>query len=479
MNLAAVIEQHALARGTKPAIVSGQRVTTYHDLQLAARRYAEGLRLCGVKPGDLVGLFMKDSPEHIIASLAVMRLGAVAIPMDWRWKAGELQRAVEEFTPTVILSDLDTSRFGIPSIHHISEFDHLPPQDAPVVELEDGPLAYALSSGTTGKPKAMVLKHSNMHARLAHLSAEFPLLTEDRFLMALPLAYGAGRTFTFTMLCLGATLVQMPTLFEPGDLLRTVADQKVSALILPPNVTRSLLALENSAERMMPNLRLFVTGTSGLTPDEREQVRRRIANRTLSLYACTGSGPICLLHDDLDRVAPDSVGVPLRSAQITIADDEGREVPGGEIGRIRMRGSTVIDRILGAIPGADEGVRDGWYYPGDFGSMDKAGRLYLQGRTTDMIKRGGMAVSAPEVEGVLLSHDAVKEAAVIGVPAGDVGEEVVAFVVANKPLDPLDLVVHCRRVMAPFKIPKIIKIVDSLPRNPNGKVIKSELQKLL
>jgi long-chain acyl-CoA synthetase len=319
-----------------------------------------------------------------------------------------------------------------------------------------------------------------MHSRFLNISAEFPLLQEDRFLMALPLAYGAGRTFTFTMLCLGATLVQMPTLFEPDELLRTVADQKVSALVLPPNVTRSLFAVNwSGAGKMMPDLRLFVSGTSGLAPEEREQVRRRIASKTLSLYACTGSGPICLLHDDLDRVAPESVGIPIRSAEIKIADDEGRELPNGEIVRIRMRGPIVIDRIIGATPGADEGVREGWYYPGDFGSRDDAGRIYLQGRTTDMIKRGGMAVSAPEVERVLVSHEAVKEAAVIGVPAGDVGEDVVAFVVANSQVDPLDLLIYCRRVMAPFKVPKQIQVVDSLPRNPNGKVIKSELLKLV
>jgi acyl-coenzyme A synthetase/AMP-(fatty) acid ligase len=409
-----------------------------------------------------------------------MRLGAVSIPMDWRWKAAELQRAIAEFSPALVLTDLDSSRVGVSAIHHISEFDYLQPDAAPVVELEDAPLAYALSSGTTGKPKAMVLKHSNMHARFRQMSAEFPLLTEDRFLMALPLAYGAGRTFTFTMLCIGATIVQMPTLFEPDELLQTISDQKVSALILPPNVTRSLLAANaNPGWRMMPDLRLFVSGTSGLTPEEREQVRTRIANHTLSLYACTGSGPICLLHDDLDRIAPESVGIPIRGAEITIADDDGRELANGEIGRVRMRGPTVIDRIIGATPGADEGMRDGWYYPGDFGSKDDAGRLYLQGRTTDMIKRGGLAVSAPEVERVLLSHEAVKEAAVIGVPAGDVGEDVVAFVVTNKPLDPVDLLIHCRRVIAPFKVPKQIRVVESMPRNPNGKVIKGELQKLL
>ena len=477
MNLASLIEFHARVRGAKSAIESGGKSISYRELDLSARRYAQGLRRRGVAPGDLVGLLMRDSVEHIIAALATMRVGAVILPMDWRWKPAEIERTIERFRPLVLVSDLPPERVDRNTMLHVLDLEHFEPDVLPCAELHDAPLVYALSSGTTGEPKAMVLTHENMHARFVHCCSEFPLLRDDVFLMALPLAYGAARTFSLSVLCLGATMVQISPIFEPSELVRIVNDRAVTATFLPPNVTRALLALGRDGEnRLMPNLRLYISGTAGLRPDERAMLRERVARHTVNFYASAASGPATIHRDADDSLVPASVGLPVLGIDLEVVERDGSRVEHGATGWVRMRGPSIAQRFAGDDPASDEGVRDGWYYPGDLGMIDENGYLHLRGRTADLINHGGVTIAAAEIEQVLMSHPAVREAAVVGVASPELGEEVVAYVVLSAAADPRELVLHCRRHLAPFKVPKRAIVLDQFPRNPNGKVIKAELR---
>ena len=342
-------------------------------------------------------------------------------------------------------------------------------------------MVYALTSGTTGEPKAMVLTHEDMHGRFLTGWNEYPLLQTDRFLNALPLAYGAARVHVLSLLCLGATVVMFPSIAEPAELVQVINDRNISAVMLPPNVTRALLTMtrDRTGGRLFPKLRLYLSATAGIQIEERAAVAARICANLIDIYASTGGGPAVLLTPEITAIAPDSAGRPVKGIDVEIVDEQGRTLAPGEIGWVRLRGRGVTRQFASAEVAGDEGLRDGWYFPGDLGSFDDRGLLFLRGRTADLIKRGGLMIYSQEVERVLASHPACQDAAVVGIPSPTLGEEVAAFVIASSPVTPAELLVYCRRHLASHKLPKHITLLDSFPRNANGKVLKSQLASLI
>jgi acyl-coenzyme A synthetase/AMP-(fatty) acid ligase len=242
-------------------------------------------------------------------------------------------------------------------------------------------------------------------------------------------------------------------------------------------MSRELLALKHGGDRhFMPDLRLYISTTGRLQPEERQALINRIAPNLVDYYGSTGGGLVTFFSTKEANHAPTSVGRPALGVEVEIVDDVDRPLRAGKIGRIRIRGPGVTTRFAGDFSTADEGIHHGWYYPGDIGHFDEDGYLYLLGRTADLIKRGGLMVHAQEVERVLQAHEAVLETAVVGIPSAELGESVAAFVTVTRPVESRELVFHCRRNLAPYKVPGTIEIVESLPRNANGKILKSELR---
>jgi acyl-coenzyme A synthetase/AMP-(fatty) acid ligase len=338
-------------------------------------------------------------------------------------------------------------------------------------------MVYGLTSGTTGEPKAIVVTHEQMHARVLALHAERIVLEEDRLLSPLPLAFGFGRGIALTVLCLGATLVLFPSLYEPEELVAAVNRLDIGVLAVAPNTSRVLLRLWDGRGLLMPKLRLYATGSAKQQPEERAAIRARICPHVVDYYASIGTGPISLIATEEHERAPTSVGRLVVGSTVEIVDASHRRLPPGEIGWIRASGPGVCQAFAGEAPAADERLHDGWYYPGDLGSFDKGGLLHLHGRTADLIKRGGFTVHAQEVEQVLRLHASVADAAVIGLPSEQFGEEVTAFVVLREPVAAQALVTHCRKHLAPHKVPTRIEFVQTLPRNSGGKVVKAALRR--
>jgi len=477
MNIASLVSVHARKTPSKAAIEAGTDVITYEHFDRRIRQLASRLRTAGVEAGDVVAVWMRDTPMHIAAIFAAARVGAVLLPLDARWTLPEIARNTDRFKPKAILTDNERRIAAITNVVGTGDLDSTAPDSHPPVELADQPMVYALTSGTTGEPKAMILTHEDMHGRFVTGWTEYPLLESDRFLNALPLAYGAARVHVLGLLCLGATVVMIPTISEPIEVVHVVNERRVSALMLPPNVTRALLAMvkDRPVDRLFPNLRLYLSATASIRPDERAAVSGLVCPNLIDIYASTGGGPAVLLTPEITATAPDSAGRPVKGIEVEVVDEHGQARPAGEIGWVRLRGRGVTRQFASADATGDEGLRDGWYYPGDLGSFDARGLLYLHGRTADLIKRGGLMVYSQEVERVLASHPACQEAAVAGIPSPTLGEEVAAFVITSAPVTPAELLVHCRRHLASHKIPKHITILDTFPRNANGKVVKSQL----
>jgi acyl-coenzyme A synthetase/AMP-(fatty) acid ligase len=474
VNLYTRLAQLARSQPDKAAVEATSHSLTYRELDLAARRVAAGLRSRGVVAGDFVGLRLKDTPAHVAAFFGVMRLGAAILPFDWRGTEAEFQRVKGQFGPAIILTDGGAPAGLAGAMTDLAEVMVAEPDEGPVAPVENAPMGLSLTSGTTGTPKAMIVTHEQLHARCAARTITGVFRQDDRYLSTLPLAYPAGREHAICVILLGATLVTFPSLFEPGELVNHVNANDITALIMSPNSTRALLRMRPPNGVLMPGLRTMISATSKLQPEERADLLARVAPGLIDYYGSTGTGPIAAITKPAEVTAPSAVGYPVFGMDVEIVDDDDAPLAPGETGNIRVRGPAVSTRAIGAAD-EREGFRDGWYYPGDLGSLGEDGLLHLHGRAADLIKRGGLMVHAQEVEQALRRHPSVQDAAVVGAPSATLGQEVVAFVVASEPLDARELVQHCRRDLAPYKVPSRIEFCEALPRNSSGKVVKAAL----
>jgi acyl-coenzyme A synthetase/AMP-(fatty) acid ligase len=392
----------------------------------------------------------------------------------------ELRRLVEAFNPRILLTDNERPVPEDLSPVGLVDIESEPVDPEPPAELQDAPLVYALTSGTTGLSKGVVVTHEEMYERFLVFSQEGMIAREDRFLPAMPLAYAAGREFHCSLLIGGATIVKTPSLFSPADLVAITRDRRVTALLVPPNVSRQLLALESeTGGHLLPQLRAYVSSTGRLTPEERSAIRARISPNLIDFYGSTGSGPISVISGPQDEPTPTSAGHITTRLDVEIVDDDGQVLGPDEVGAIRMRGPRITKRFIGGTDSPSEGIRDGWYYPGDLASIDNDKRLQLHGRSGDLIKRAGLMVHALEVERILMLHEAVADAAVLGFPSPELGEEVAAFIVAKRAVHSRDLTLHCIKHLAPYKVPVRIETIETLPRNASGKVQKTRLREIL
>ena len=481
MNLYARFAALARYQPAKVAIETAQTTLTYAELDRLARQFARRLSESGVVAGDVVAVRMRETPDHIAAMFGIMHAGAVLLPLDWRGTRPEFDRVVARFAPRAAITDDKATAGWYPSAIHGAAAREADPDDRPPADLTDAPLFYSLTSGTTGEPKAVIVTHEQLLARVTNRAVEGMFLPDDRFLNTLALAFTAGREHTISAILIGATLALFPLLFDPQELISFVNDRAITSLNLSPNVSRALLGTEQASDNklLMPHLRVLISTTGKLQPEERAGLRKRVAPRLIDYYGATAVGLIAVLAREEDEADPTAVGRPAIGVDVEIADDAGAPVAPGGLGRIRVRGPAVASPMPGPAGDDDEGFRDGWFYPGDLGKFGPDGILHLHGRGADLIKRGGLMVHAQEVEQALRRHANVADAAVVGAPSIDLGQEVVAFIVANGTIEQKELVRHCRGELAPFKVPARFIFVDSLPTNPNGKVVKAELLKTL
>ena len=487
MNLADILSNNAARRPEHPAIITNDRTVTHGDYDRLVRQWAAQLEELGVRPGDIVGLNLKDTVEHLIALYAIPRLAAVILPMDWRWTAEEKARIADYFGAKLVLSEPDdpfaagdgTWRNAVvDAAWHIAVDGASASRAFP--EGGNPPLVLSLSSGTTGIPKGPLITHDQFFARLMIYFVTIGFNERTRHLSATPLYFGGSRGYAMCALYAGATVIQFPPPYDMSDLVAVARDRRATSLFLVPTLLRRLFDLPPAAdgEPLLGGLdRLFSTGAV-LHVEERAELMRRICPNYINFYGSTdGGGATALMPHDPESAAS-SVGRPVFGARVEIADDNDTEVSPGEIGRIRYRHPGTATGYHNNPEASPEAFRGGWYYPGDLGWMDETGYLFLAGRAKDMIIRGGVNIYPAEVEHVLTTHPAVHEAAVVGWPSHEFGEEVAAFVVAKgdrSSIDEAALIAFCGEKLARYKVPREIRLVDDLPKSGVGKVLKSDL----
>jgi acyl-CoA synthetase (AMP-forming)/AMP-acid ligase II len=301
------------------------------------------------------------------------------------------------------------------------------------------------------------------------------LNSHDRYVSATPLYFGGGRTFAMSQLFTGGTVIMFPPPYAPEELVAEIARRRATSVFLVPTLLRRLLELPTDVLAPMRTLRQVLSSGSALHSEERRAIRSRLCPGFFEYYASTEGGGVSLLTPEDQEVYEDSVGRPVFAVDVEIVDEAHHPVPAGTVGRLRYRGPGVATGFHGNPEETARAFHDGWFYPGDLAAVDERGYVFLKGRFKDMIIRAGVNIYPTEIEAILLGHAAVTEAAVVGWPSREFGEEIAAFVTVSGPVGESDLVGLCRRELAPYKVPRRIFVVDELPKNSLGKILKSAL----
>jgi long-chain acyl-CoA synthetase len=480
VNLAEAIARHAADRPDLVALADGDSRLTYRELDRRIRQGAGQLRALGIGPGDAVAICLKDTADHVIAFLATARLGALSVPIDWRAPPAERARVAEGFGARLALTEAGrvagvasravdaTWRAEVERQSADQEF----PADA------DAPLMIGLTSGTTGAVKGMLVTHRQMHAR-ARPFDDILGGKLHRYLSASPLAFSAGRNYCLTHLIKGHTVIFHPSLFTAEEYVEAIYRHRATVGFVVPTVVRWLLDLPRSDGPLLPNIEVLMCGGAPLRAEEKRAMLAHVTPNFYEFFGTVATGPISFLRPSEMTANSESDGRPAAGWDLATVDESDRPVEPGVTGRLRARGPGLASGLVGASTGNSEGFRDGWYYTGDLAALGADGFLYLRGRATDVILRGGSNVHPDEIEAVLVEHPAVAEAAVVGRPSRELGEEVIAFAVVRDGVGSEALIDHCRKRLTAFKVPCEIILVPDLPHTTFGKVDRKQLRRRL
>ena len=477
MNITEPFAHHARAAPDRAALVHGDRTIRFRDLDRLVSQTGAHLYSIGLLPGDVVGVALKDSIEHILLLCGLARAGIVLLPLDWRWTPAEQQRVLAHFGAKLVLMEPGSTVPENCSVVFVTG-DFLSQVEKHSADKKfpegDPPLLMSLSSGTTGRPKGPRIRHSQFQARYRVFWINLGFNSQDRFLCCTPLYYGGGRTFPLAMLYSGGTTFMLPPPYEPEALVEAIEKHRISSVFLVPTLIRRLVTLPAKQLEPLKRLRLLLSSGSALHAEERRMLRA-LCRGFVEYYSSTEGGGVAYLSAEDDEKFSDSVGRPVFGVNVQCVDENHAPLPPGGIGRIRYQGPAVADSFWNDPEASRESFRDGWWYPGDLGMLDEHGYLYLKGRAKDMIIRGGINIYPAEIEATLLSHPAVSDSAVVGWPSKEFNEEVAAFVILKGEATPAELRELCKTQLAPYKVPKEVFVVQEFPRNTLGKVIKTQL----
>jgi long-chain acyl-CoA synthetase len=507
VNLASWVERHSRRRPDDAAVVEGDRVhATWRDWAARTAAAAGGFRdVLGLSPGDRVAIVMRNRPEYLEALYAVWHAGLVAVPVNARLHREEIRFILEDSGAALVVTDAEhADEVGalLGQVGTLREVVVAPGEDwrrlgsaAPITlaeRLPTDPAWLFYTSGTTGRPKGATLTGRNLLTMTLSYFADIDHLGPgDAILHAAPLSHGSG-LYGLPHVARGAVSV-LPESggVDPAEVAAVIGARPGLTFFAAPTMVQRLASDPTVADTDLSNLRTIVYGGAPMYLPDLQLALDVFGPRLDQIYG-QGETPMTITalskadHADrdhprwADRMA--SVGLPRTDVEVRVVDEDDRPLPVGEPGEIVVRGDVVMAGYWDRPEANAETLRGGWLHTGDIGSFDEEGYLTLRDRSKDLIITGGMNVYPREVEEVLLRHPGVRAVAVVGRPDREWGEAVTAFVVPHDPEHPPtseELDRTCLEQIARYKRPKDYRLVDDLPTNNYGKVVKRELRERL
>lgn len=495
-----ILEHNARIHPDRVAISAKRDEVTYRELHRRVMDRAAALAALGIARGDRVAILAHNTNKFVEFFFAVTHIGAAVVQLHHMLVAREMTAILQDAKVKALFHEedlgdkVDEIRAALPEIPDVIRMEDPraigPPEGAGAVgnpPFPDTEIAMVIyTTGPTGRPRGAMLSHRNLMAASVYSAMELGFSRKDVFLSCATLPYlgGVGRMLRFFHV--GATIILQRD-FEPIEVLRTIERRSVTHVVLTPTMMYRILDEPDASKFNLATLKLVLYGGAWISLD--------LLKRAIGFFRCglvqsyatvETTGVLTFLHEEdhsMDESTPYmkklmSAGQEAVGVQVRVVDEDGREAETGMLGEVVVRGRNVFEGYLNDPKSTAEVLRDGWFYTGDMAAVDEEGYLHIVDRKRDTLMVESVTVSLREVENIVCEHPSVKEAAVVGRPDYTLGEVPVAVVVLQEGAkeDPEDILEHCRRNMAPFKVPRAVEFVTVFPKNAQGKVLKATIR---
>lgn len=502
-NIGSFLAKRALLSPNLEAYIgpeTGQRLS-YDELNARTNQTANTLNELGVQPGERVALLLMNGSEYLESFFAIAKIGAVAVPLNWRLVASELGFILkdsgaktlifgEEFAGAVLeLHDGGPAMTDVVRWIYAGSPDNQPEfsenyadlnqgvstAEPPIGATDDDLLYIMYTSGTTGLPKGAVHTHNSKAWACINILASAEMRFKDRFINGLPL-YHVGALLPATVAVYAGQTSILMRAFDPVRAWQLIAEEKASSMLAVPAMLNFMLQVPGHDKFDLSSLRWIMSGAAPV-PVTLIEAYQKLGVDIHQVYGLTEScGPGCIIGSDDAVARAGSTGRAYFHTDIRIVDEEGNDCEPNVAGEVLIRGKHNMKEYWNRPDATKETLKDGWLYTGDIAIQDEDGFVYIQDRVKDMVISGGENVYPAEIENIILAHPKVKEVGVIGQESQKWGESPFAVVVAEDGVSEADVLQHCHGKLAPFKMPKGVGFVDEIPRNPTGKMLKRVLR---
>jgi long-chain acyl-CoA synthetase len=490
-NIASWVTERARTDPDLPAIKQGEQILSYGDLEDASARFATMLRSHGVEPGDRVAMIMPNVAYFPIVYYAILRVGAIVVPMNPLLKAGEITYTWNDSGAKLavvfpLFAEEAAKAAGVTGTEVIvtvpggwdAELARTEPTELVAAGTGEDTAVILYTSGTTGQPKGAELTHDNLRSNVrTTIETLLPMRPGDVVFGGLPLFHSFGQTVGLNCAIAGGACLTLLPRFDGEQALSIIENDRVTVFLGVPTMYMGLLAVPDKERFDTRALRVAASGGASLPVEVLHGVERAFGFTLLEGYGLSETSPVASFNHPDQPTKPGSIGIPIRGVEFDLRDENDEEVAAGEIGEIVIRGENVMKGYWNKPDATADAMRGGWFYTGDLARRDEDGFYFIVDRKKDMINRGGYNVYPREVEEILYAHPAVAEAAVFGVPDAMYGEEVAALVTLKDGASATEdeLRDYVKELIAAYKYPRIIRF-GAIPKGPTGKILKREIK---
>ena len=491
MTLSSILSETAKKYPKRIGIKFGERVLTYSEINNSASLCAGGINVLSVKPGDRVAILMKNCPEYILSYFAIIRAGAIAVPINTFLTPDEVTYILNDCGCSLLIYDDSFAGHEAKVKESISSLNSVMFGDIPQHEIRldmgnpDDVAVFLYTSGTTGFPKGAMLTNKNLISNAEASREIMDIVNTDRFLLFLPLFH----SFSFTVCIIlpvltGARIVLLESVKPFSKVINSIIKDRITLFIAVPTIynilsRKNIPFIARLLMKFLIKIRVCISGAAALPESTIHAFEGKFNIPLLEGYGLTETSPVVSVNPLKGTRKPSSVGPPIPGVEALAVDDYGKGVGADEVGELIIRGPNVMKGYYNRQPETDEVIKDGWLYTGDMATIDKDGFIYIVDRKKDMIIVDGMNIYPREVEDLVMELPSIEECAMVGVADGRGSEISVLYLKSTEDatVDKREVEDSLKDRVARFKMPRRLKFIDDFPKTATGKIKKNELRK--